>query len=231
MVWRVCEFPDRHDYDTSSVTDVAFGGSPSADELQRMVHETFPNVAQHEQRLRADRDELGGHGHQRRRRAGQADVGGAADAGGRVRIADASGATAAAGRDRRDPDPGPDRHAGLLGQARGHGRDHPRRVAAHRRHRPPRRRRLPVRHRPGQGHDHPGRRERVLRRDRAAPGRATRRSPTPPSSGCPTPSWARRSRRWCRWRRAASITEDEVRAVGGRDAGQLQGAHLRGAHG
>ena len=44
MVWRVCEHPDRHTYDTSSVTSVAFGGSPSADELQRMVRETFPNV-------------------------------------------------------------------------------------------------------------------------------------------------------------------------------------------
>jgi long-chain acyl-CoA synthetase len=45
MVWRVCEHPDRHDYDTSSVKSVAFGGSPSADELQRMIRETFPNVA------------------------------------------------------------------------------------------------------------------------------------------------------------------------------------------
>ncbi|MCU0267733.1 MAG: acyl--CoA ligase [Acidimicrobiales bacterium] len=44
MVWRVCEFPGRHDYDTSTVTSVAFGGSPSAEELQRMVRETFPNV-------------------------------------------------------------------------------------------------------------------------------------------------------------------------------------------
>jgi long-chain acyl-CoA synthetase len=44
MVWRVCEHPGRHDYDTSSVTTVAFGGSPSADELQRKVAETFPNV-------------------------------------------------------------------------------------------------------------------------------------------------------------------------------------------
>ncbi len=44
MVWRVCEYPGRGDYDTSSVTTVAFGGSPSADELQRMIHETFPNV-------------------------------------------------------------------------------------------------------------------------------------------------------------------------------------------
>ena len=47
MVWRVCEYPDRHDYDTSSVMSVAFGGSPSADELQRKVRETFPNVQQH----------------------------------------------------------------------------------------------------------------------------------------------------------------------------------------
>jgi long-chain acyl-CoA synthetase len=45
MVWRVCEHPDRHDYDTSSVRSVAFGGSPSADELQRMIRETFPNVS------------------------------------------------------------------------------------------------------------------------------------------------------------------------------------------
>jgi long-chain acyl-CoA synthetase len=45
MVWRVCEHPDRFDYDTSSVTTVSFGGSPSADELQRKVRETFPNVS------------------------------------------------------------------------------------------------------------------------------------------------------------------------------------------
>jgi long-chain acyl-CoA synthetase len=45
MVWRVCEHPDRHAYDTSSVRSVAFGGSPSADELQRMIHDTFPNVS------------------------------------------------------------------------------------------------------------------------------------------------------------------------------------------
>ena len=44
MVWRVCEYPGRHDFNTSSVTTVAFGGSPSADELQRKVADTFPNV-------------------------------------------------------------------------------------------------------------------------------------------------------------------------------------------
>ena len=44
MVWRVCEHPDRHAFDTTSVRSVAFGGSPSADELQRMIRETFPKV-------------------------------------------------------------------------------------------------------------------------------------------------------------------------------------------
>jgi len=44
MVWRVCEFPDRHDVDTDSVISVSFGGSPSADEMQRRIRETFPNI-------------------------------------------------------------------------------------------------------------------------------------------------------------------------------------------
>ncbi len=44
MVWRVCEAPERHDYDTSTVTSVSFGGSPSAEEMQRRVRETFPNL-------------------------------------------------------------------------------------------------------------------------------------------------------------------------------------------
>jgi steroid-24-oyl-CoA synthetase len=44
MIWRACEHPDRHRWDTSSVVSVSFGGSPSADELQRRIRETFPNV-------------------------------------------------------------------------------------------------------------------------------------------------------------------------------------------
>src|SRR3546814_18089183 len=44
MVWRVCEFPHRHDYDTSPVKSVAFGGSPSAAGLRRKLPATFPNV-------------------------------------------------------------------------------------------------------------------------------------------------------------------------------------------
>lgn len=45
MVWRVCEWPDRHRYDTSSVITVAFGGSPASPELRRMITDTFPNVS------------------------------------------------------------------------------------------------------------------------------------------------------------------------------------------
>jgi len=44
MIWRTCEHPRRHDFDTSSVISVSFGGSPSADELQRRIRETFPNT-------------------------------------------------------------------------------------------------------------------------------------------------------------------------------------------
>ncbi|HZN12724.1 MAG TPA: AMP-binding protein [Acidimicrobiales bacterium] len=44
MVWRVVEHPDRHNYDLSSIATVAYGGSPSAAELQRRVQETFGAV-------------------------------------------------------------------------------------------------------------------------------------------------------------------------------------------
>jgi long-chain acyl-CoA synthetase len=40
----VVEDPRRQSFDLSSVTSVAFGGSPSAAELQRRVQETFPSV-------------------------------------------------------------------------------------------------------------------------------------------------------------------------------------------
>ncbi|MCP4434061.1 MAG: acyl--CoA ligase [Actinomycetia bacterium] len=44
MIWRATEHPARGDYDLSSIVSVAFGGSPSADELQRRIRDTFPNV-------------------------------------------------------------------------------------------------------------------------------------------------------------------------------------------
>ena len=77
------------------------------------------------------------------------------------------GALLAAGRARRD------RRARLAGDGRllqepgGHGRGVRSWVAPHRRHRLPRRRRLPVHRRPRQGHDHHRRLQRLLRRGRA----------------------------------------------------------------
>ena len=59
MIWRACEWPGRHDYDTSSVMSVSFGGSPSADELQRRIRETFPNVRSDHERLRPHRVVVG----------------------------------------------------------------------------------------------------------------------------------------------------------------------------
>jgi acyl-CoA synthetase (AMP-forming)/AMP-acid ligase II len=55
------------------------------------------------------------------------------------------------------------------------GQLHPRRMAAHRRSRPPRRRRLLLRHGPHQGADHQGRREHRPARDRRRPDRPPRR--------------------------------------------------------
>jgi long-chain acyl-CoA synthetase len=51
-----------------------------------------------------------------------------------------------------------------------------RRLVPHRRCRPDRRRRLSPRHRPGQGHDHFGRREHLFRRGRERPAAASRRA-------------------------------------------------------
>ena len=61
-------------------------------------------------------------------------------------------------------DQGAQRRDGLLEQAGGDGRGVHGRLAAHRRRRPHRRGGLRLHRRPGQGHDHPRRRERVLRR-------------------------------------------------------------------
>ena len=94
-----------------------------------------------------------------------------------LRIVDpVTGAERAAGRDRRGVAARAERHARLLQPARGDGRRADRRrLAAHRRRRLPRRGRLPLPHRPDQGHDRQRRRERVSGRGRggalAASGR------------------------------------------------------------
>jgi long-chain acyl-CoA synthetase len=44
MVWRVVDYPERSDFDVSSVSSVVYGGSAAAPELQRKVQEAFPKV-------------------------------------------------------------------------------------------------------------------------------------------------------------------------------------------
>ena len=93
---------------------------------------------------------------------------------------------------------GPERREGLLEQARGDRAERSRDGWLHeRRRRPHRRRGLRLHRRPRQGHGHPRRRERLLRRGRGRAVRASRRSPTPRSSASPTRCSARRSARSC----------------------------------
>ena len=90
-----------------------------------------------------------------------------------VKVVDADGNDVAARRGRRAVDQGPERREGLLEQARGDRGGVQRRLAALRRHRPHRRRGLRLHRRPGQGHGHPRRRERLLRRGRGGAVRAS----------------------------------------------------------
>ena len=83
--------------------------------------------------------------------------------------------TAAGGRVRRNLRPRAERHGRLLERPGSDAGRPPRRLAAHRRRRPPGRGRLPVHHRPAQGHHHQGGGEHLAAADRGgaahAPGR------------------------------------------------------------
>ncbi len=100
-------------------------------------------------------------------------------------------------RGRRALGQGPEGREGLLEQARGHGRDLRRRLAAHRRPRAPRRGGLPLHHRPGQGHADPRRREHLLRRGRERALRPPRRDGRRRWSASRTRRSARSRPRWC----------------------------------
>ena len=115
-------------------------------------------------------------------------------------------------RRRRGPDQGPEHLPGLLQERGGDVGDDRRRLAPHRRHRRDRQRRLPVDHRPQEGHHHHRRgqehhprqprgrdqaapaRQPVRRRSatagptwsRSSPSTPRRPPPTPPRTACPT---------------------------------------------
>ncbi|CAA9429842.1 MAG: CoA ligase @ Long-chain fatty-acid-CoA ligase, Mycobacterial subgroup FadD5, partial [uncultured Pseudonocardia sp.] len=123
-------------------------------------------------RLRADRVQPGHHAAPRGGRAPQDRLGGHADGGRRGAHRRRRHGRRAAGRGRRDRLPQPDGDAGVLGQAGRDGRGVPRRLVPLRRPGPPGPRRLPLRRRPEEGHDHLGRGEHLLRRGGERAGRA-----------------------------------------------------------
>ena len=198
MVMQVIDSPNFAKRDTSSVKSISYGGAPCPPDLVRRIKEHFPGGAPG-QRLRPDRD-LGHDHHERRRRLRpQARQRGAAGSG----VRRGRGARGVRGRgtadrparrsraDRRVVDQGTQRGAGLLEPARG---DRPLLhpgVAPHRRRGPHRRGGVRPHRGPGQGHDHPRWRERLLRRGGGgalrAPGggrlRRHRRAPPGPRRG------------------------------------------------
>ena len=141
-----------------------------------------PQRDEHLERLRPHRDVVGGHGDLRPGGHRAAHLGRAARA--RPCTCGSSttqGTEVADGEHRR----GVHRRARSSWRATGTSPRPPprpsrRRLAPHRRCRPRRRRRVPLHHRPQEGHDHPRRREHLLRGDRAAPGVPPRTSPMPP---------------------------------------------------
>ena len=130
MVWRLCEHPDRHDYDTSTIVSVAFGGSPSAEELQRKVRETFPGVSTTTNAYGLTESSSVATAISGQDAVERPHVGRSAGADDGDRHPRRDGHRAAAGRAGRGHDVRPAHHGGLLAQARGDGRDHPGRVAA-----------------------------------------------------------------------------------------------------
>ena len=202
MVMQVIDSPDFAKRDTSSVQSISYGGAPCPPDLVRRIKEHFPTGAP-------------GNGYGLTETSAMTTMNTGDDY---VRKPDSVGPPSpvcdvavvpedwdgrrAPGRPgtrprphRRAVDQGPQRGPRLLEPARGHRRLVHQRLAPHRRRGPHRRGGLRPHRRPGQGHDHPGRRERLLRRDRGAPSTSTRPWPTARSSACPTRCWARRSGR------------------------------------
>ena len=212
MVWRVCEHPARHDYDTSTVTAVAFGGSPSADELQRKVRDTFPNVTSTSNAYGLTESSSVATVISGQDAVERPDSVGPAVPVVDLAIVDADGNEVPEGQTGEVLIKGPIIMPGYWNKPEATAETVDRRLAAHRRHRLPRRGRVPVHHRPGQGHDHP-RAARTSTASRSSSAwSSTPTSPTPPSSASPTTSWARRSRPSSRCSPAASVTEEDVKA-------------------
>ena len=161
MAWQLTEVPGLERRDLSSLLAISYGGAPAAPELMRRLRAAFPACAI-QQRVWLDR---GGHRRQQQRGCGLRRTAGQR----RGRLADlrsegrrprrtGSGARGT----RRVLAAWPERRAGVLEPSR---RDLEVLLAglvSDRRRRSDRRAGIHLHRRPHQGHDHPGRRERLL---------------------------------------------------------------------
>ena len=187
MVMQVLDSPNFSKYDTSSIKGVSYGGAPAPPDLVRRIREAWP-VGQPS------------NGYGLTETSSVTSMNSGADyiakpesVGPPVPVCDVAVAPRGfrQGRARRlgPPRPrrpgraldqGPQRGARLLEPARGDGQDVLPGLAAHGRRGPPGRRGLHLHRRPGQGHDHPGRGERVLASRSRRPSSSTRPWPTAP---------------------------------------------------
>ena len=174
MSWDLLESPDFATRDSSSLLAVGGGGAPAPPELVRRVESSFSR----------GRPQIG-YGMTETNAYGPGNTGDdyvrKPSSTGRfvppmdIKIAGDGRGTAARRRSRRDLLRRTHADPWLLEQAGGDGRDHQGRLALQRRHRPHRRRGLPLRRGPGQGHGDPRRREHLLRRGRSGDLRPPRR--------------------------------------------------------
>ena len=177
VMWRILESPNLEKYDLSSVQRASYGGAPAAPELVERIEQVFPNMRKTLSTaygLTETASVATAHGGDDYF-AHPGSVGRAAPTV-ELRVVDDDGRDVPAGERGEIWIKGPTvMSARLLAPARRQRGGVHRRLVPHRRHRLPRRRRLPVPRRPRQGHDHPRRRERVLRRGRERAVRPSRR--------------------------------------------------------
>ena len=207
MYGALLHHPEREEFDTSTLRNCITGGASMPVEVLRGFEEAFGAVVLEGYGLSETSPVACSNHPDNERKPGSI---GTPIEGVEMRVVDEDDNRGAPGRGRRDRDPRPQRHEGLLAASGRHRGGDARRLVPHRRHGPDRRRRLLLHRRPQEGHDHPRRLQRLPARGRGgalrAPGRSARRR----SSASPTTT-GRGGRR----RRRRSTTGEELDARGG----------------